>query len=472
MRSSPRSRVRPAPVRTIPPRHPADPYQTDTICAIATAPGQGSLAIVRLSGPGTREALCRLTGQTAYRRPRSHAARLAWLRDENGARLDQAMVTFYRGPGSYTGEDMAEVICHGGRIIPARVLGRLEHAGCRRAAPGEFTRRALLHGKLALSQAEAVNELIEAGSDAARQSALTRYQGAVTALVVRLRSRLLDELARHEFHIGIDDTDAAMPRDGQNAVRQVEQELSRHIRDGERDRRLLQGARVVIVGRANVGKSSLFNRLLDQDRSVVDRTPGTTRDRVASEFVVRGVPVQLTDTAGLDPGPGTRLGRKAARQTAAALAEADLVLAVFDGSARLTRADRTVLSAIAGRNVIPVINKADLARRLEPAALATDLTGGPALSVSCRTGEGVVRLRERLGRRLGPAPGHALVTGERHLALLRACRDALRRSLTAPDAETAALEIRAAVDMLTEVDAPVSPDDILDRVFAGFCVGK
>lgn len=442
----------------------------DTICALATSPGPGSLAVVRVSGPDTVQLLGRVTRLYRARRPRSHTARLLWLFDERGRRVDHVMVTYFRGPRSYTGEDMAEITCHGGGATSDRILRLLVGAGGRMARPGEFSWRACLNRKMSLSQAEAVNDLIHARTEVARERALARYRAGRSDFVARLRVRLVEELAGLELGLGIDDLPTPRWPDSAGGVRDLADELGRAVQSAERERLLFRGARVVVTGRPNVGKSSLFNRLVGHDRAIVDSRPGTTRDVVSFETEIRGVPVCLLDSAGVPCPANSRLGRAAAERTEAAVAAADLVIAVFDRSAPAAGADRLVLAAVAGRPVLPVLNKSDLVARLDHRSLLGSSTR-PAV-VSCHTGRGLSGLRVRLGRRLGPLPGRALTVGGRQLTVLRACHDALRRSLAAQEVEAAALEIRAAVDMLSQVDAPTSSSEILARVFADFCVGK
>ncbi len=380
------------------------------------------------------------------------------------------MVTYFRAPRSYTGEDMVEITCHGGLVMPGRVIGLLKSAGCRLARPGEFSYRACLNGKMSLAQAEAVNELVHARTEVAHERALERYQAGRSGPVARLRARLVALLAELEFCLGIDDAHEHPGPNPAAEIRTTVQELGRLIRDAERERLVFRGANVVIVGRPNVGKSSLFNCLVERGRAIVSSRPGTTRDTVTAEVEMRGVPVRLSDTAGLPARAGSRLASQAAEQARAALDGADLVVVVFDRSRPAARADRSVLAAAADRPMVAVLNKSDLSPRLDSFRLLGSRHS--AIAVSCHTGVGLCRLRRRLGQRLGPLSNHALVVGDRQLAVLRACHEALKRGQAAPDIETAALEMRAAVDMLGQVDAPVSSSEILARVFADFCVGK
>ena len=446
---------------------PARRCLPDTICALATPPGIAGLAVVRVSGPDAFDILDRVFRGPKPSRQASHTLKLGWFLDQSGRPIDRVMLAAFRRPKSYTGEDMAEITCHGGMVIPDAILRALTDSGCRQARPGEFSRRAVLAGRMTLSQAEAVLELISARTRSAAEDALARYQGGVTRFVSRLDDRIKDVLAELELRLGIAETDSRAWRLDPR-IRPILRDLDRTLARAETNRYLHDGARVAIVGRPNVGKSSLFNRLLGEDRAIVTSVPGTTRDRITGWTVLGNVPVQLNDTAGLGAPTSSAVTKLAARQTRQAMAQADLVLVVLDASQRLRQLDHAILEESRDRPRVLVINKTDRPRRLDQ----SDLGREAAAAVSCRTGAGISRLRLSIRRRLRPRAAEGTIAGRRQLDAARACRDALARSLEAPDLETAALEIRAAADMLSQVDSPISSDAILDRVFARFCVGK
>lgn len=440
-----------------------------TIVALATPPGQGSIAVIRISGPETFAILDQaFDGPRPSRQP-SHTVRLGWMKDSAGKPIDQVMLTAFRAPKSYSGEHMAEVSCHGGTVAATLVLDRLTRLGCRPARPGEFTRRAVLAGKLSLERAEAVLDLVNAQSPAAYRAALARYQGRLAEFTTKVAEQLADILAELEHALNFEEeTPHVEPR-----IRRVAAELDRELRIAERGRFLNSGARVAVVGRPNAGKSSLFNRLLGAGRAIESPVRGTTRDRVEATLVLGGVPVRLEDTAGISSRPVSRLARLAEGHARQAIAEADIVLAVFDRSAPLEPSDRAVIAATKGRPVITVLNKSDKPRRLVlPPASGVKSQASSVRLVSCRTGSGVARLRRALGERLAPAAGLAFASGERQLAALAACRVAVENSRAAPNLETAALEIRTAIDMLAQIDTLVPNEAVLDRIFARFCVGK
>jgi tRNA modification GTPase len=380
------------------------------------------------------------------------------------------MVTVFRAPRSYTGENMAEISCHGGTVAADAVLNLLVRAGCRVAEPGEFTRRAVLAGKMTLSQAEAVADMAEAHSEMAFRGALARYRGELSGLVAVIAGDLKELLAELEYTLGFDEHDDVCGAVPKQPIRRIAARLSKTIESAQASRLLIEGANVAIIGRPNAGKSSLFNLLVGKERAITSSVPGTTRDRIDSTVVLAGVPVRFIDTAGLTVRAGTRLNRLAIAQTTKAVEQADIIIALFDGSRPAGLSDEAVVVAIRGRTAICALNKTDLPRRFDRSFTRDCLAR--LIPVSCRTGAGIKRLRSRLARALRAGPGPELAVNRRQLEALSACREALVRAGSALTLETAALETRSAIDMLSQVDAPTTSTDILDRVFARFCVGK
>ncbi len=442
------------------------PAPRDTICALATPEGTGGIAVIRLSGPRTLRILDRCFRPPRPSRQASGTVRPRWLR-ARGETLDQVLLAVFRAPHSYTGEELAEVSCHGGPALARAALDEFGRLGCRPAAPGEFTRRAVLSGKLTLSQAEAVLELTAARTTEARRRALRAYGGAVSRFAARLGRELDALLAEYEYRIGFEDENSPAPGTAERRIARLVAELDRAVADGTAARRLERGLSVAIIGRANVGKSSLFNALLATERAIVDRRPGTTRDRVEATLLCGETAIRLTDTAGVPARCRTRLSRAAAGQTTRAIDEADALIAVFDASRPAGPADRAVLASCAGRPCLLVTNKSDLPARLDAAALP-----GPALRVSCRTGRGVAAVRRRILGWTAPRAAGALTTVERHLRAFASARDSLAAAKGSPGLDSAALDIRQASAMLAQVDALPSRTDILDEVFVRFCVGK
>ncbi|MGQ9708015.1 MAG: tRNA uridine-5-carboxymethylaminomethyl(34) synthesis GTPase MnmE [bacterium] len=440
---------------------------TDTIVATATPAGVGGLAIVRLSGPKTFAILNRLLpGQKLSRQP-SHTVRLLWLKDEKGEPVDQVMVTVFRKPRSYTGEHMAEITCHGSPLISEKITDLCRKNGCRLAEPGEFTRRAVLNGKLTLSQAEAILALVNATSPPALHAAIAAYQGGTTRYIADLGINLRDLYSDVEYLLGFDENECPDLKAIKKKTSAILSQINRIIKKAARNRFLFEPARVAIVGRTNVGKSSLFNRLLQDERAITSPFPGTTRDRIEATVTAGSVKINLIDTCGYDPKSKNPLTRQGTIQTRKAIKEADLLILVFDGSQPANKHDRTILAETEKKPKIYVINKSDLARGFNPALLP-----GSALWLSCKTGEGLSRLRTILRRHLQPVNRPSPLITRRQIEVLNECRANLLASLTSPDLATRATEIRFALESLAKIDSPLTPEDILNRIFARFCVGK
>jgi tRNA modification GTPase len=432
--------------------------EAETICAVATPPGEGALGIVRVSGPGSLELL-----RAASRRRRFPPRRLRLCRlfGRDGEPLDQVLACFQPGPASYTGEDSVELYAHGGVLNLQRLLARLVELGARAAAPGEFTRRAFLNGRLDLTQAEAVAAIIGARSERALTNAQRLHSGALRASLAAVRESLLELAAELETALEFSEEVPAHELGASSA--QAEAALRRLLASYQAGRRL-DGARVAIVGAANAGKSSLFNRLLDRERALVAAEPGTTRDYLEAEVVLEGLRLTLVDAAGLRPAGGLE-------QAGQALAEP--VLAGSDLLLHLRPLDTGELAPLpASLRSLPCLevgSKADLAK----------VGYRPALCTSARTGEGLQALRDAIVERLLPgeaAEETVLVTEERQaLELVRASEElaALRRCLAGGcPPELAAEHLRLALRALAELTGEVSTEEVLDTIFRRFCIGK
>ncbi len=451
---------------------------SDTIAAIATPPGSGALAVVRVSGPQARRAAALvLPGVELIER---HAV-VATARDREGA-LDQVVALFFPQAQSPTGEDLVELTCHGSPYIQKRLLAALFAAGARPARGGEFTQRAFLNGRLDLAQAEAVCDLIRAGTRLAHRAALAQLQGGLSRQVERLRRPVLDLLVHLEALLDHPEEDikplpAEVCRTDLAGLREPIERLADTFRTG---RILRDGARVCLIGRTNAGKSSLLNALLGCSRAIVSAEPGTTRDTIEEPCDLAGLLAVLVDTAGL--GHASRCGAddEGARRAQSALAASDLALLVVDGSRPLGPEDEAahgrVLadSAAEGRPVITVFNKADLPLRA---------AGPAACSVSSLRGTGLDELKRLAAQRLGqdsglPAAGEAVVAGLRHHQALRRAAAQMRQAERAVDRhpgaweELAARHLRDALAALDEITGPAAPDELLSDIFSRFCVGK
>lgn len=440
---------------------------SDPIAALATPPGRSALAIIRLSGDGAFDVAARVV--PAFRADRPRTALLAVFHDAGGAEIDRGLYTVFPRPRSYTGEDLVEFSCHGGLLAPTQLLAALYAAGARPAHPGEFTRRALLNGKLDLLQAEAVGDLIDATAPAQGRAAVRQMEGGLSRRIAALREELVEAMALLSYDVDFPEED-----DGPVSPAQVAARL--HVAAGLIERllatapageRLREGALVVFAGRPNVGKSSLFNALLGADRALVTEIPGTTRDAIEAHTDFLGWPVRLADTAGLWDAPEAidRLGVDVSRRY---LDAADLILVCMEAG----REPGGEEPALAARpNALVVRTKADLA----PAH------HGDGLFVSSVTGQGLDALRrsvaDRLfGDRIRLADLEPVLTRERHREALARAQDALAEATSQlppqGDAVLAAHHLREAVSALDELIGAVDVEEVLGRVFSRFCVGK
>jgi tRNA modification GTPase len=461
---------------------------SDPIAALATPPGRSALAVIRLSGAGALEVAARVLSGVGNRE--SGAGILAGAPDRvatlvrffgpDGRAFDQGLATVFRAPRSYTGEDLVELSCHGGLLAPALLLAALHAAGARPAAPGEFTRRALLNGKLDLLQAEAVGDLIDATAPAQGRAALHQLEGGLSRRIAALREEALELLALLAYDIDFpEEDDGPVPRRRLlDALDAMAGRVERLLATAPAGERLREGALVVLAGRPNAGKSSLFNALLGAERALVTEIPGTTRDAIEAYTSLLGWPVRLADTAGLRESaePIERLGIEVSRRYVGA---ADLVLLCVESGRALTPDERRLEG---DRAALLVRSKADLV----PAADRREEEG---IAVSALSGDGLDSLALAIAGRLfegsrgngdGGGGGYAdlepMLTRERHRgSLVRAAGELAetRRHLGAGgDSVLAAHHLRAAVAALDELIGLVHPDEVLGRVFERFCVGK
>lgn len=435
---------------------------TDTIFALASGAGRAAVAIMRLSGPDAGRILGRLAGSM----PQPRRASLRRLRDADGEVLDEALVLWLPAPRSYTGEDSAELHLHGGPAVIAAVGGALARLGARPAEPGEFTRRAFLNGRMDLTAAEGIADLIAAETEAQRRQALRQADGALARIYGAWAERLTRLLAHQEAAIEFADED--LPTDlGERAragAAALRAEIAAHLADGGRGERLREGVLVAILGAPNAGKSSLLNALAGRDAAIVSARAGTTRDVVEVRLDLRGVPVTLADTAGLREA-ADEIEQEGVRRARRRAEEADLVLAVFAADAP---PDAATL-AWARRGAIVLVNKVDLA----PAPPA--IGGAAPLAISARTGAGLEALRARLAeeaKRLAGAGDAALLTRPRHRAALAEAAEWLERAETSPLPELASESLRAALRALGRLTGRVGVEAVLDVVFRDFCIGK
>jgi tRNA modification GTPase len=433
----------------------------DTIAAISTPPGRGGIGIVRLSGRHSRRiAESILTFPSAHEwRPWSSA--MARLSD-----VDTAVVTYFAAPRSYTAEDVVEISCHGAPVILRYCLARACEAGARLAEPGEFTLRAYLNGRIDLPQAEAVRDLIDATTLYQARVAAQQAEGAVSARIKPIKEKLLELIALLEAGIDFaeDDVSVASGDEILRRIADVEHGVSALVASFAWGKLVHSGFALAIAGRPNVGKSSLFNRLLEQDRAIVSEIPGTTRDLVSETASIGGIPIKLIDTAGIRAGQDEieKLGIERSHQ---AIADADLTIVVVDLSVPLTDEDRALIQP----ERLVVGNKADLPRVAEVQA---------AIEVSAATGQCIDELRRRILAAIAPdtprEPG--FITSLRHEQLLRESLQALGDARTAVEFhiphEMLLLDLYAVLRPIDAITGGTTADDILNRIFSTFCIGK
>ena len=450
---------------------------SDTIVAPATAPGRGGIGVVRLSGPGVPEIAAGLLPRGL---PEPRLATLATFRDGTGEAIDSGLALFFPAPHSYTGEAVLELHGHGGPAVLAALIERAVELGARRAEPGEFTRRAYLNDKLDLAQAEAVADLIDAGSQAAARAALRSLQGEFSDEVHALVEGLIELRVWVEAAIDFPEEEIDFLADPALAARvtALRTRFDAVTRAARQGRVLRDGLTVVIAGRPNAGKSSLLNALAGHDAAIVTDLPGTTRDVVREQLELDGLPVTVLDTAGLrvaGEGPADAVEAEGIRRTRAEIARADRVLFVVDAAtdpaAEAYAAERATLPE--GVPVTLVFNKVDL-----PTTLGVVVPGVDAqLRLSARTGEGLAALRAHLQAAIGYSPTDtgAVSARARHLEAITRARAALEAAcalLAERRGELVAEELRLAQRALGEITGEFTSDDLLGRIFGSFCIGK
>ncbi|NKB73685.1 MAG: tRNA uridine-5-carboxymethylaminomethyl(34) synthesis GTPase MnmE [Synechococcus sp. s2_metabat2_7] len=462
------------------------PDQALSIAAIATAvaPGQGGIAVIRLSGPSAVRAVAAITVIPGQQLWESHRILYGHVVAAGGVeRLDEVLVLVMLAPRSFTGEDVVEIHCHGGVIAVQQVLARvLEQPGVRRALPGEFSQRAVLNGRLDLTRAEAIGDLVGARSQRAAQLAMAGLDGGIQKKMVVLRERLLDQLS--ELEARVDFEEDLPPLDGEALLQElqaVRMELNALVADGERGSVVRHGLRVALVGRPNVGKSSLLNLLSRRERAIVTDLPGTTRDLLESEIVLDGVPITLLDTAGI------RATRDAVEQLGIArsrdaLASADLVLLLFDLAQGWSEEDQALFAQIPdGVPCLRVGNKADLPLKAD--AVAGPVSSSASVSVadvrlSAVTGEGEQDLVRAVLERCGGLSEQPLLLAlnQRQSDLASTAAEALARSeQVAADGlpwDFWTIDLRQAIRSLGEITGEQLTESVLDRIFSRFCIGK
>jgi len=452
------------------------PHDHDTIAAISTAIGEAAISIIRISGQGTENALLSILGQN---KPKIEHAKpfLAWITDPvTEKKVDQAIITLYRSPDSYTGEDLAEISCHGGIRLTRYILEIILSSGARLAENGEFTKRAFINGKMDLIRAESVIELIKAKSGVELEKAAERLSGGLTDEIGSIGQVLVELLA--EIEAGIDfpeDIQELSIIDAETRIKDVINILKSILMNEKEAQILEHGIKITITGKPNTGKSTLLNTFAKKDRAIVTDIPGTTTDTIEVPLLIRGIPVIIIDTAGIRTGEGPieAEGVKRARQ---AIQAADIILAVFDVSGRFDDQDKAVLDEIKGKNAIIAMNKSDIEHRFQIERL---INKGKIINISALKGDGIGDLEAAIVNSAGITKigtGEGIYANTRQCALIRECRACLELSLSGLihnfplDAIT--IDIRSAIEVLRELTGQNAGDDVINAIFERFCIGK
>ncbi len=446
---------------------------TDTIAAIATAHGVGSIAIIRLSGDGA----CSIADALTKGRPlKKRHAHLYPLYDSEGILIDEAIVLFFEGPHSFTGEDVVELQCHGGQIVAEAVLKAVRDAGARLAEPGEFSKRAFINGRIDLTEAEAIAQLIEAKSEDAAKILARQMKGSLREFVENGRDALLEILAYSE--VSIDYAEEDLPED---LVRQMTDKLDtlaadlrRTLEASRRRRGLMQGFKVAIIGKPNVGKSSLLNNLLNYNRAIVSDIAGTTRDTIEEQVRIGTHLIRIVDTAGIREA-GDEIERIGIERSMAAVEESDIVIVLFDGSRPADDEDSAILELIRGhrgdREFIVVVNKADLPQRFD----LSMLKAYSPIRLSCKTDTSeLIGALERMMDSQNVSDEVMLISLRQNEAVSRALEaiEASKEPLQDQELELFSFHITEAVHAMASITRPFENDEMLDKMFGSFCLGK
>jgi tRNA modification GTPase len=458
----------------------------DTIVAVATPAGAGAVAIVRVSGADAIRIGARVfRGRMQLEEAGGYTVHHGHIVGESGDELDEVLVTVFRGPRSYTGEDLVEVGCHGGMLVTASVLGALVEAGARPASPGEFTRRAFLNGRIDLTQAEAVADLIVARSVRGHRTSVEQLAGRLGGRVRELRESLVSLCALLELQLDFaaEGLDIVSPQEVDRKLESAA-ELSRTMAESyEKGRVFRDGILVVIAGAPNAGKSSLFNALLQSERAIVTPTPGTTRDFIEESITLDGIAVRLVDTAGLRV-TFDEIERASVALTEVVLRNADVILLVVDSTGGISpeEARKDVAEAGQGQQLVAVLNKVDLLNATGSHEAQARIREGQTwdVRVSAKTGHGIEGLRKAIVESVvhggGGSENDLVVTSRRHQDALERAHQGLvsaRASLSGGSAnEFVAFDVREAINSLAEITGEVTSEDVLNTIFAKFCIGK
>ena len=466
-------------------------FLDDTIAAISTPAGEGGIGIVRLTGKDSIKIADRLfhssKGKTLSDSA-SHRIIYGFIKDSStGETVDEVLVSIMRSPNTYTREDIVEINCHGGMSPLRNVLELAVKHGARLAEPGEFTKRAFLNGRIDLSEAEAVLDLIRAKTDESRRIALEQLRGRLSEKILNLREQITKICVFIEAYIDFpeEDIELASKKEIIESAETILKELASLLKSYDEGRFFREGLAAAIVGKPNVGKSSLLNALLQKDRAIVTDTPGTTRDTIEEYLNINGLPLRIIDTAGIRESHDMA-EKEGVKRSIRAMEDADLVIAVIDGSEPLKDEDIEVLGKTKGKNTIIVINKSDLISSEEQKSRRAEVNSALSsyssrvINISAAKGDGIEELKDTVFqssvKNWKEQKEGVIVTNLRHKIAIQAAYDSLKNGIKAIETdkplEIIAIEFRDALDRLGEIVGAVTTDDILNRIFSDFCIGK
>ncbi len=459
-------------------------YAQDTIAAIATPVGRGGIGIIKISGPDAIKIIQPFfrSGSFDPIRPNTHRIYYGKVIDPvDGCELDEVLVSYMQGPTSYTGEDVVEINCHSGLVVLQQLLNLVINSGARPAEPGEFTKRAFLNGRIDLTQAEAVVDVIEAQTDTGLKLAARQMKGALTKKAAEVQQKLLEVTAFLEASIDFpeDDLDDLNPHTMVQKVQHAAETIKNLIATFDEGRLYRAGIQVVIVGKPNVGKSSLLNALVGDTRAIVTAIPGTTRDVIHETISIQGIPVKLLDTAGLHQG-NDEIEKIGIDITLSKIPEADLVLLVLDGSSNLDERDWSIIETVRDTSAIIIVNKSDLPQVLSVQKLPNEAYHKNIVKVSALYHHGIDELKKTITHTIihekHDITSNILISNARHknalektLASLQIVLKGFQEQLAA---ELVAVDLQAALSYLGELTGETTTDDILDMIFSRFCIGK
>lgn len=452
-----------------------------TIAAVSTPAGTGGIAVIRISGDKALTIADKIfKGKAPLSCAKTHTVHYGFIVNEKGEKIDEVLVTVMLAPKTFTTEDTVEISAHGGMMTVRNVLDTIIRAGAFMAEPGEFTKRAFLNGRIDLSQAEAVIDIINSNNELSRRNALSQLEGTLSREIKAVRQTLVTLAASMQVIIDYPDEELedVTIDDIYNTITECEKSVSTLLETADSGRILKDGIKTAIAGKPNVGKSSLLNTLAGEDRAIVTEIAGTTRDVIEEYINLNGIPILLTDTAGIRETEDVveKIGVERSRKS---INEADLVIVMLDGSGLLTDEDRDVLAATRNKQRIILINKTDLGRAKYIEAVKAKASGSPVIEISALTGHGLAELTDEIKKiyHMGGINGaSAVITNMRHKNSLIEAGNALKRAAVSIESgmpsDIASIDINEAISFLGEITGETVSDDIVQEIFHNFCVGK